>query len=110
MLKHFLGTIILIQTLSSNNTSPYIGGNQFGSFYTNPNLINSFLTQINSTISPACNEIKGIGLPILAIKQVLQTIDNYYHTTTQILTPRLYFSKRRKVQQHIRQFTRWLFI
>ena len=76
MLKQILMLLSVLGTFYTNNTSPYIGGNQFNNYYTNPNLINNFLGQINSGISPACNSIPGIGLPILAIKQVLQSIDS----------------------------------
>ena len=63
-------------TLAQGAASPYIGGNQFGNYYTNPNLINTFLSQVNGgAVNPACNSIPGVGQPVLAIKQALQGVD-----------------------------------
>ena len=72
-----LATLFALAALAlAQTTTPYIGGNQFGNYYTNPNLINTFLSQVNGgTVNAACNSIAGVGQPILAIKQVLQGVD-----------------------------------
>ena len=65
----------------TQQTTPYIGGNQFNNFYTNSSLIGSLLSQINTTVNPACNPIPGIGQPILALKQFLQAVDTLLDST-----------------------------
>lgn len=96
MLKHFLGTILLLCAFQATDTSPYIDGNQFNSYYTNPNLISTFLNQINATVSPACSTIPGIGLPILAIKQVLQNIDSSLAFGNNNTAAKIIFMKEKK--------------
>ena len=96
MFKQILTLLSLLTAFSANNTSPYIGGNQFNSYYTNPNLINNFLGQINSTISPACNSIPGIGLPILAIKQILQSVDSSLAYSNRDTNAKIIFLKEKK--------------
>lgn len=86
----------MIAMSNSQTTTPYIGGNQFGNYYTNPNLINTFLSQVNATVNPACNSISGVGQPILAIKQVLQTIDTQLDTTNRDSNVKIIFFRERK--------------
>lgn len=86
-----LAAVALAQT-----TTPYIGGNQFGNYYTNPNLINTFLSQVNSTVNPACNAIAGVGQPILAIKQVLQSVDTQLDVSNRDSSVKIIFFRERK--------------
>lgn len=96
-MKIFVALIALLSmTLAQDVTTPYIGGNQFGSYYTNPNLINNFLAQVNPTVNPACNSIAGVGQPILAIKQVLQTIDSQLDSTNRDSNVKIIFFRERK--------------
>lgn len=96
MITKVLITILLLHTLSSQFNSPFIGGNQFNSYYTNPNLINSFLGQINQTIAPACNRIPGIGQPVLVIKQVLQTVDLALSSNNSQTSAKMIFFKEKR--------------
>ena len=80
----------------AQTTTPYIGGNQFGNYYTNPNLINTFLSQVNSTVNPACNAIAGVGQPILAIKQVLQSVDSQLDVSNRDSAVKIIFFRERK--------------
>ena len=90
-----LATMCLTLTMGQTPT-PYIGGNQFKNYYTNPNLINQFLGQLNAPVSPACNVIPGIGQPILAIKKVLQTIDTSLDSTNLDSNAKIIFFKEKK--------------
>lgn len=89
-------TILICMSLTQDITTPYIDGNQFGSYYTNPNLINTFLSQVNPTVNPACNSINGIGQPILAIKQVIQTVDSQLDSTNRDSNTKIIFFRERK--------------
>ena len=97
-MKIFVALLALVSVALTQTTTPYIGGNQFGNYYTNPNLINTFLSQVNSTVNPACNAITGVGQPILAIKQVLQTIDSQLDTTNRDSNVKIIFFKERANQ------------
>jgi len=92
-----LVTLLALAALSlAQTTAPYNGGNQFGSYYTNPNLINTFLSQVNSTVNPACNSIQGVGQPILALKQVLQSVDAQLDVSNRDSAVKvIYFRERR---------------
>ena len=95
-IKALLLSVALAAVVNSQTTNPYIGGNQFGNYYTNPNLINTFLSQVNSNVNPACNSISGVGQPILAIKQVLQTIDTQLDITNRDSNVKIIFFKERR--------------
>jgi len=95
-MKLALTLLALVSVALAQTTAPYIGGNQFGNYYTNPNLINTFLSQVNSTVNPACNAISGVGQPILAIKQVLQTIDTQLDITNRDSNVKIIFFRERK--------------
>ena len=95
-MRTFVALLALVTVALAQTTTPYIGGNQFGNYYTNPNLINTFLSQINSSVNPACNAISGIGQPILAIKQVLQTIDSQLDVTNRDSNVKIIFFRERK--------------
>ena len=97
-MKIFVALLALVSVALTQTTTPYIGGNQFGNYYTNPNLINTFLSQVNSTVNPACNAITGVGQTILAIKQVLQTIDSQLDTTNRDSNVKIIFFKERANQ------------
>lgn len=96
MLKTSVGALLLVTMAMASDTAPYNGGNQFGSYYTNANYINSFLSQVNSTVSPACSTIPGIGLPILAIKQVLQNVDSSLSFNNSNTAAKVIFFKEKK--------------
>ena len=95
-MKTFVAFCALLSLALAQTTTPYIGGNQFGNYYTNPNLINTFLSQINSSVNPACNAISGVGQPILAIKQVLQTIDTQLDVSNRDSNVKIIFFRERK--------------
>ena len=95
-MKIFVALLALVSVALTQTTTPYIGGNQFGNYYTNPNLINTFLSQVNSNVNPACNSIAGVGQPILAIKQVLQTIDTQLDITNRDSNVKIIFFKETK--------------
>lgn len=95
-MKTFIALLALVSVTLAQTTTPYIGGNQFGNYYTNPNLINTFLSQVNSTVNPACNAIAGVGQPILAIKQVLQSVDSQLDFTNRDSNVKIIFFKERK--------------
>ena len=95
-MKIFVALLALVSVTLAQTTTPYIGGNQFGNYYTNPNLINTFLSQVNSTVNPACNAIAGVGQPILAIKQVLQSVDSQLDFTNRDSNVKIIFFKERK--------------
>ena len=42
-MKIFVALLALVSVTLAQTTTPYIGGNQFGNYYTNPNLINTCL-------------------------------------------------------------------
>ena len=96
MAKTLVVMCALIAAALAQTTAPYIGGNQFGNYYTNPNLINTFLSQVNSTVNPACNAIAGVGQPILAIKQVLQSVDSQLDGGNRDSAAKIIFFRERK--------------
>lgn len=95
-MKTFIALLALVTVSLAQNTTPYIGGNQFGNYYTNPNLINTFLSQVNSTVNPACNAIAGVGQPILAIKQILQSVDSQLDASNRDSNAKIIFFRERK--------------
>lgn len=95
-MKTFVALLAIVSVCLAQTTTPYIGGDQFGNYYTNPNLINTFLSQVNGTINPACNSIAGIGQPILAIKQVLQSVDSLLDSTNRDSNVKIIFFRERK--------------
>lgn len=95
-MRAFVTILAMAAVALSQSTAPYIGGNQFGNYYTNPNLINTFLSQINSNVNPACNAIAGVGQPILAIKQVLQSIDTQLDVSNRDSNVKMIFLRERK--------------
>ena len=96
-MRFYVALLALVSVaLAQSTTAPYIGGNQFGNYYTNPNLINTFLSQVNSTVNPACNAISGVGQPILAIKQVLQTIDTQLDISNRDSNVKIIFFRERR--------------
>lgn len=86
---------VVAASLQDNTTTPYIGGNQFNSYYTNPNVINSFLSQVTTTVSPACSPITGVGQPILAVKQFLQAVDTLLDSTNRDSSAKIIFFKEK---------------
>lgn len=96
MLKLIFTILSVLGVLFANNQAPFIGGNQFNNYYTNPNLINNFLGQISSSTSAACDSINGIGLPILAIKQALQSVDHSLAFDNNNTNARIIFLKEQK--------------
>lgn len=82
--------------LADGTTTPYIGGNQFNNYYTNPNFINQFLAQVNTTVNPACNTIPGVGQPVLSIKQFFQAIDTLLDSTNRDSNAKIIFFKEKK--------------
>lgn len=95
-MKTYIALLALLSVAFGQTTTPYIGGNQFGSYYTNPNLINTFLSQVNQTVNPACNAIPGVGQPILSIKQVLQSIDTQLDVSNRDSNVKIIFLRERK--------------
>lgn len=95
-MRTLIVTLVLTTMMKCNTPTPYIGGNQFNNYYTNPNLINSFLAQLNTPVNPACQPIPGIGQPILAIKKVLQTVDTSLDSTNQNSSAKIIFFKEKK--------------
>jgi len=95
-MKTLITLLAITAVAMAQTTAPYIGGNQFNNYYTNPNLINTFLSQVNATVNPACNSIPGVGQPILALKQVLQTVDTQLDTTNRDSNVRIIFFRERK--------------
>jgi len=87
--------MLVLSSTVAQVTNPYIGGNQFGNYYTNPNYINTFLKKVVTTVSPACSLITGIGQPILAIKKVLQSVDTTFDTTNQNTSAKIIFFKQK---------------
>lgn len=95
-MKNLIALLSLLAAVSADVTTPYVGGNQFDNYYTNPNLINSFLSQVNATVSPACNSIAGVGQPILALKQVLQSVDAQLDSANRDSAVKILFFRERK--------------
>ena len=96
-MKKIAAVIVMVLSATvAQVTNPYIGGNQFGNYYTNPNYINTFLKKVVTTVSPACSLINGIGQPILAIKKVLQSIDTSLDSTNQNTSAKIIFFKQKK--------------
>ena len=95
-MKSLVVTLVLLAALKSQTPNPYIGGNQFNNYYTNPNLINSLLSQVNTTVPPQCDSIPGIGQPILSIKKVLQTVDASLDCTNQDTSAKIIFFREKK--------------
>lgn len=82
--------------VTSQPTATYINGNQPSNYMTNPNLINSFLSQVNTTVNPACNPIPGVGQPVLSIKQFLQAMDTLLDSTNRDSSAKIIFFKEKK--------------
>ena len=63
---------------------PYNGGNLPGFLHSNPYLMNTLLGRSpvpTSTVDFQCNEISGVGLPILALKKFLIAVDIHLDTS-----------------------------
>lgn len=71
--------LALSHICSAQGMAPFNGGNKFTTMSGNPALMNKLLTQFQSelsiTTSTSCNEIPGVGFPILAVRQALQILD-----------------------------------
>ena len=64
--------MIALTACQANFQLPYNLGNQYSSLYSNPNFMNKSL---NTLAAPQCEEIPGVGLPVLAIKKFLIAVD-----------------------------------
>ena len=60
---------------------PYNGGDQFHNLHSNPAHLNTLLGSVTTTVNAACNEIDGVGFPILALKKAIQDIDTQLDST-----------------------------
>lgn len=100
MLKRVLRTLLILHTIcsygqwSNGNTGQFGINNSAPNF--NPSFVNGLLQQINSNISPACSSIEGIGLPILAIKQVLQNVNISLSYNNPNTSSKIIFFKEKK--------------
>ena len=74
-----LTILALSQICSAQGMAPFNGGNKFTTMHGNPAMMNKLLSQfqseLNITTSTSCNEIPGVGFPVLAIRQALQILD-----------------------------------
>lgn len=95
-MKTLVSLLAIMTVALTQHITPYIGGNQFSNYYTNPNLINQFLTQLNPVENPACKIIPGVGQPILAIKQMLQIIDTQLDVSNRDSNAKIIFFKEKK--------------
>lgn len=71
----FLPLLILPLTANFTYNKPYNGGNQFHNLHSNPALLKKLLQQVNISPSAACEEIPGVGPPVLSLKKAIQDID-----------------------------------
>lgn len=80
-----LAILALCHIYNTQGFAPYNGGNLFTTVTGNPALASSLVsklqTQIGGAVSASCNEIEGVGFPILAIRQALQIIDTSLDNT-----------------------------
>ena len=67
---------------SAQYVPPYNGGNQFHNLHSNPAHLNSLLSSVitGGTVA-ACDEIDGVGHPILSLKKAIQDIDTSLDST-----------------------------
>lgn len=60
---------------------PYNGGDQFHNLHTNPAYLNTLLGNVQTTVGTECDEIAGVGFPILSLKKAIQDIDTQLDST-----------------------------
>ena len=94
-LKGLIFGLVFITLKKTQTTEAYTGGDQFNNYYTNPNHIQEFLAQLDTPVDSACEEIKGIGQPILAIKKALQTVDTGLDTSNNDTNAKIIFFNRK---------------
>ncbi len=66
---------------SAQYVPPYNGGNQFHNMHTNPAHLSSLLGSVTGGLNAACNEIDGVGHPILSLRKAIQDIDTSLDST-----------------------------
>jgi hypothetical protein len=64
---------IALASCQANFQLPFNGGNNFSSLYANP----FYMNQALGNAAPQCQEIPGVGLPILALKKFLIAVDQH---------------------------------
>ncbi len=94
-----LTILALSHICSSQGMAPFNGGNKFTTMSGNPALMNKLLTQFQSelsiTTSASCNEIPGVGYPILAVRQALQILDTSLdHTNRHTYAKTIFFETK----------------
>lgn len=72
---------ILAAFSSAQYVPPYNGGDQFHNMHTNPALLSGLLESVNGGPVAACDEIDGVGHPILSLKKAIQDIDTSLDST-----------------------------
>ena len=75
-----ISVLVAVSSANQYARKPYNGGNKFKTMHTNPALLNKLLGKIR-TVDDRCNEIKGVGQPILSVRQLMQNVDNSLDTT-----------------------------
>ena len=82
----FVALVVFSLTFTSlhanySYTPPYNGGDQFHNLHSNPSYLNSLLSSVTTTVDAACDEIEGVGFPILSLKKAIQDIDTELDST-----------------------------
>jgi hypothetical protein len=78
-------TILALSHICNTHGEAYFTSNKFSTMTGNPalmnQLLNSFKTELGGTATASCDEIPGVGFPILAIRHALQIIDTSLDST-----------------------------
>lgn len=83
-----------------NFQMPYNGGNKFNFSHNNPFYFNQLLNSVGSG-NAACEEIPGVGLPILALKKFLIAVDLHLDDTNINTFVKIIFLKETKTHTGI---------
>jgi len=89
-----LATLITFSTAQANFQLPFNGGNLPGFLHNNPFYMNQMSTASSNT--PACAEIPGVGLPVLALKKFLIAVDLHLDNTNANTFVKIIFFKETK--------------
>ena len=86
---------LCISAIVRCNLDPNLLYMQTNSYYSNPNLINNLLAQMNTTVSPVCQPIQGIGQPVLVIREVINSIKDSFDVKNRNTNIKIIFYKEK---------------
>ncbi len=96
-------TILALSHICNTQGQAYFTSNKFSTMSSNPalmnTLLNKFKTQSGGTATASCDEIPGVGFPILAVRHALQILDTSLDSTNRhTFAKTIYFDKKDLLQ------------